>query len=135
MNIAFKNDDLFRSFCTIPRHPILIEVMLWMNYLKIGRQRLELIVTSDHREKLIHDKDPGIHNTDPQRAIDFRSWTMRNPEIIKEKINKAWIYDPNRPKFKVCVYHNIGQGHHFHIQVCKNTKLHPDKSNKQLKGG
>lgn len=126
MNIAFKNNELFRSFCTIPRHPNLIEVLLWVSHLK----KMEIVVTSDFREKPIHDNDPGIHGTNPLRAIDLRSWIIRNPELVAEKINKAWIYDPNRLKFKVCVYHDIGQGHHFHLQVCNNTKLHPDKSNK-----
>ena len=82
---------------------------------------MEMVVTSDHRDKPIHDKDPGIHNTDPLRAIDLRSWTIRNPELIAEKINKAWIYDPKRPDKKACVYHDIGQGHHFHLQVHDNT--------------
>ena len=84
---------------------------------------MELIVTSDFRSKPIHDNDPGIHGTNPLRAIDLRSWTMRNPEIIAEKINKAWIYDPKRPEYKVCVYHNIGQGYHFHLQVHDNTVI------------
>ena len=127
MHISFKNDKLFRSFCSIPRHPKLIEVLLWASHLK----KMELIVTSDFRAKLIHDKDPGIHGTNPLRAIDLRSWTMRNPELIAEKINKAWIYNPKRPKLKVCVYHEATQtqldgtkeklGYHFHLQVTDNT--------------
>ena len=94
---------------------------------------MELIVTSDFRSKPIHDKDPGIHGTNPLRAIDLRSWTMRNPELIEEKINKAWIYDTDRPQYNVCVYHESKRtqpdgtikdlGFHFHLQVHDNTTL------------
>ena len=136
MNISFKNNDLFRSFCTIPRHPKLTEVLLWTSRLK----KMEMVVTSDHRDKPIHDKDPGIHNTDPLRAIDLRSWTMRNPELIAEKINKAWIYDPKRPEYKVCVYHEAKKtmpdgtikklGFHFHCQTHDNTCRREDNNKK-----
>ncbi len=123
MQISFKTEDLFRSFCTIPRHPLLTEVLIWISHLK----KMEMILTSDYRYKRIHENDPGIHGTTPLRAIDLRSWTMRNPTEIRDKINKAWLYDPDRPGKRVCVYHEVQKfdgvlsGKHFHIQVCNNT--------------
>ncbi len=123
MHIAFKNNELFRSFCTIPRHPILIDVLIWVSQLK----KMEMIVTSDFRDKRIHANDPAIHGTNPLRAIDLRSWTMRNPDLTKDKINSVWVYDPSRPKLQVCVYHDIGKGYHFHLQVCDNTKQRGNK--------
>ena len=129
MHISFKNDELFRSFCTIPRHPILVDVLIWVSKLK----KMEMIVTSDFRDKRIHKDDPAIHGTNPLRAIDLRSWTMRNPDLIRDKINSVWLYDPHRPRLQVCVFHQVtkfngeSSGIHFHLQVCDNTKQRGNK--------
>jgi len=118
MNIAFKSDNIFKNFCKVPHHPVLDDLICWLHENKIER-----IVTSAYRANKIHPADSGIHTTNPLRAIDLRSWTIRNPNIVRDKINNAWLYDPARPGKKVCVYHTTGRGYHFHLQVHDNTRL------------
>ena len=116
MNLAFKSQAIFENFCKVPLHPKLTRLLLWLY-----DEHIELIVTSAYRDKKIYANDPGIHGTNPLRAIDLRSWIMPDPEAKAEGINEHWIYDSDRPSLKVCVYHNVGQGDHFHLQVHDNT--------------
>jgi hypothetical protein len=63
----------------------------------------------------------SVHNTVPCRGIDIGSRECPDPEGIEQDINTHWIYDPQRPQFKCCLYHNVGSGWHFHLQTHPNT--------------
>ena len=62
--------------------------------------------------------------TDPLTInfVDLRSWIYTEPEALAKDINNKWAYDPKRPMMDVCVFHDSGEGEHFHIQVHPNTK-------------
>lgn len=79
---------------------------------KTGKNYTRAEITSD------------IHDSDPLRAFDIRSWMFSTDECeeIRDKINEEFTYDTKRPQKKVCVYHGIGRNAmHFHIQVHPNT--------------
>ena len=70
---------------------------------------------------LVRFGDDGVHGTNPLRAVDER---CRNDEVgfaIESWVNERYVYDPKRPKMKVCMYHDVGRGKHLHIQVHDNT--------------
>lgn len=74
----------------------------------------ELTITSTIR--IIHDKT-GIHACG--RAVDIRTRDLSLEMInyIVRWINKEYPYDHKRPKKVSCMYHSVGLGWHFHIQV------------------
>ena len=80
----------------------------------------EIVITCGYREG-----DTGVHGTDPCRGIDLRSWMYLWPEVIRDKINEKWIYDPKRPHKMCAVIHEAkpGKGIHLHLQVHPNSKL------------
>ena len=81
----------------------------------------DVVVTSAHRSRKIHGGDSGIHMAVPLRAFDLRSYIYSDPFAVQDEINANWIYDPYRPQFNVCVYHDTGRGVHFHVQTHPNT--------------
>lgn len=80
------------------------------------------VITSMWRKK--KPGESGIHETSPLRAIDVRSHDFPDAvaKQIEERINAEWIYDPERPAMKVCLWHDAGSGKHFHIQVHPRTR-------------
>ena len=62
----------------------------------------------------------GVHGTLPLRGADLRITSYKQAKIIEEIINRRWQYDPNRPKYKVCIVH--GSPVHIHLQVHPNTR-------------
>jgi len=64
----------------------------------------------------------SVHNV--WRGFDFRSRIFTKEEIdeIVKYVNNKYIYDPLRPHYKVAIYHNVGKGWHFHIQVHPRTE-------------
>ena len=65
--------------------------------------------------------DKGVHGTLPVRGVDIQCRDPAEGEWIEDRLNGKWIYDPDRPDKKVCMYHDVGQGAHIHIQVHPNT--------------
>ena len=78
---------------------------------------VEFTVTSLYR---INDK--GVHGTLPLRGIDLRCRESGFGKMIEDYVNKKWIYDPDRPDMKSCMFHDIGQGAHIHLQVHPHTR-------------
>lgn len=76
----------------------------------------EGVITSLYR---INDK--GVHGTLPLRGLDLRCHDDKIGPDVAKRINQAWKYDPNRPDKVCCMYHDIGQGAHIHLQVHPNT--------------
>jgi hypothetical protein len=66
--------------------------------------------------------DCGVHGTIPLRGIDLRCRDKENGEYVASVINEAWVYDPERPKYKCCVLHGKGAALHLHLQVHANTR-------------
>jgi hypothetical protein len=79
---------------------------------------VEFMITSLYR---IGDK--GVHGQLPLRGIDLRCWDKSLGEMIEEEINTLYVYDPERPNMSVCMFHDIGQGAHLHLQVHPNTRI------------
>ena len=63
-------------------HPKLLEVLVWLTV-----RYSTNTITSAYRDHKIHDKDSGIHGTDPLRAIDKRSKDYPDPDAIAADIN------------------------------------------------
>lgn len=89
-------------------HPILVDVLI-----DTEEQCGPLRLTSLWRES-------GIHGTLPLRAVDASCHSSDVGQAIAGYINSRWVYDPKRPKYKVCLYH--GEVRHIHIQVHPNTR-------------
>ncbi len=117
MKIQFKSDETFKNFTLVSLHFKLQNLLCWLYEMEY-----EIIITSAYRRKAIHKNDPLIHRTNPLRAVDIRSWAFENPIIVAHEINKNWEYDLYRPELKCCVYHDVGLGKHFHLQVHENTR-------------
>jgi len=115
--ISFKDKKVLKGFAETQVHPKLIEILQFM--LDSG---VELIITESSRKKM-HSHD--LHDVVPLRAVDVRSWIFDSPESVVALINEAYTYDPRRKYIQVCIYHDVGLGKHFHIQV------HPDTIRKQ----
>ena len=113
MTIQIKDKDILYGLMTHKFHPMLCRVMRW-----ICEEWSEVVITESYREKR-HPND--VHGTNPVRAVDLRSWVYVKPELVAEKINANWQYDPKRPDMKVAVLHGEGHNKHFHVQVHPNT--------------
>lgn len=142
--IGIKNPSTLREVVSVPWHPILIDVVCWVDYNFKG----EVVITSGHRKG-----ETGIHGTNPLRACDLRSRYFEVPKKAMEEINNAWDY--GKAPYNVCLYHRVGKcldcgakinlnpdigvtpktycvicksnniedyGPHFHIQVRNETK-------------
>ena len=118
MIIQFINNQVMERFCIHPVHPMLVKIDQWI-FEKYGA----LFITSSWRPYKIHPGDSGIHSEIPIRANDLRSKIFTSPSEVEDCINQNWEYDPQRPELNVCVYHNSGQGWHFHVQVHQNTRV------------
>ena len=122
----FDNYRIMERALSVPWHPKLIE----LNLCFVTRYSYVVVVTSAYRPKKIHVNDSGIHGTIPLRADDLSSVEFDDPEGIRDDMNSLWIYDPERPQLKVCVYHDVGFGPHFHLQVHDNTRRREEYNGK-----
>ena len=96
------------------KHPTLRTLGQWLE----SSTGLEFTVTSQRRIG-----DPGVHGTDPLRAIDLRCRVALIGLAIEQHINNTWEYDPERPDLQCALFHDAGSGAHLHIQVHDNTRL------------
>jgi len=108
-----KGKDIIFGLMFYKFDPMLCRIVRW-----ICEEWSEVIITESYRDKR-HKND--LHGVIPVRAIDLRSLIYVKPELVANKINKHWQYDPERPSMKVAVYHDTGEGPHFHVQVHPNT--------------
>ena len=65
--------------------------------------------------------DNGVHGQLPLRGGDARCHNPEYGRICENHINDLWTYDPARPGMKACIFHDVGQGAHLHLQVHPNT--------------
>ena len=137
MTIEIKNKNVLLSLLGWQFHTILRNLIGWW----IDNIGSMCITEGRRKKKHLHD----LHGSNPVRAIDARSRIYVKPDMVADKVNKVWIYDPTRPQMK-CVYlharcpkcgHNNQapwHGHcdkcninitgnwHFHIQIHPRTK-------------
>jgi hypothetical protein len=113
MIIKCKNNEVLKGVLGYGWHPILIDLYVWLL-----EKYEEVILTCGYESR----DYVGVHSVKPLRGFDIRSWIYENPEKMVKEINKAWVYDPKRPKMRVAILHDTGRGLHFHLQVCKNTR-------------
>ena len=113
VDIKIKNEDVQFNLMHYRYHPMLSRITRW-----IAQEWGAIFYTEGYRKKR-HPND--LHGEIPVRAVDLRSRIYAVPDLVAEKINNEWVYDPERPEMKVCVYHDTGEGLHFHIQVHPNT--------------
>ena len=70
-------------------------------------------ITSAYRPQNVS----SVHGTQPLRGLDLRCRNENLGKIVKEWINKRWVYDPSRPWKKCARFHDVGSGWHIHLQV------------------
>ena len=116
--ITIASESVLKALMAVRYEPKLIEILMWIEH-----QTGYINITSGWRDAKVYQDDSGIHLTQPCRAVDISSKDYKNPDEIVENVNRAWEYDYERPSKKCIVYHDVGYGLHFHIQVHKNTRL------------
>ncbi|MCG8643229.1 MAG: hypothetical protein MI862_26120 [Desulfobacterales bacterium] len=112
--IQIKNTSVFFQLFKVPVDPGLILMVAW-----IEKRYPGVVITCGFEER----DHPSVHSTDPLRGIDIRSRTFSDPEAVCEKINRTWIYDPDRPHKKCAIFHDVGRGAHIHLQTHPKTIL------------
>ena len=111
--INYKDEEVLRGMLAVGWHPLLIDLYAWLLEDDIG----SIVITCAHESR---DYE-SVHDVDPLRGLDIRSWVFSDPQKVEEYINSNWIYDPERIEMMVAKYHNSGRGAHIHVQVHDNT--------------
>jgi hypothetical protein len=106
-------------------HPKLVEIVMWITH-----RYPDCKITSAWRPNKLWSGDSGIHMMVPGRAIDFE--IMGEGFAIARDINDNWIYDPDRPNMKACLYHSVGLGWHHHVQAHDHTVMKGGKSDEKV---
>lgn len=123
--ICYKNNMVERAATHMRRDPKLSIMVAWWH----DRYPVQTVITESWRPA----RHPGdLHSLIPYRAVDLRSWIFKYPDEVADEVNRVWIYDPQRPQKKCCVYH--GEAKHFHLQVHPNT-LKRSKYNEMVASG
>ena len=78
---------------------------------------VQFTVTSLYRM----NNEGSVHGQLPLRGVDLRCYDSEIGYLIEQRTNRKWTYDPARPEKKCCMYHNVGQGAHLHLQVHAKT--------------
>ena len=110
--ISIKNSNVFQQVIAVPWHPKLIDLVEWFDK-KWGN----VIITCAYERR----NYPSVHSLNPLRGVDIRSRNFADPAWMEKEINEHWVYDSDRPSKKCCIYHDVGRGRHFHLQVHENT--------------
>ena len=116
--IQIKDSSILRWLMVCSFHPTLVEIIVWV------AKTFGLCMTESWRQAYY---DGDLHSTDPVQANDLRTWFYKKGMAVKvkEAINRRWVYDPKRPVKKCAIIHKNrnSEGRHFHIQVCRWTRL------------
>lgn len=65
--------------------------------------------------------DNGVHGTLPLRGADLRCRDKEKGEVLEERVNFVFSYDPSRPNKRCAFLHGHGSNLHLHLQVHPNT--------------
>lgn len=110
--INIKNPDVLTSLLEHKFDPTLIALIKWVAWIA------GIYITEGHRPQL-HSND--LHGLDPVRAIDGRSSIYTQPQLLVDRINAKWIYDPDRPDMRCAVYGDEAHKDHIHFQTHPKT--------------
>jgi hypothetical protein len=113
--IRVKDIHVLEALLSHTAHPHLIALMQWF----VVRYS-ETMITCAYEKR----DYPSVHDMEPYRAMDIRSSVFENPQAVVDDINAHWVYDPERPRYRVAIYHNTGRGDHIHVQVHDRTLHH-----------
>jgi hypothetical protein len=115
--IRAKDDEVLQSLLAHVYHPILGDIVGWIN------DNYGIVIITEGARLRTHANDLHADDQDIIRAVDCRSWIYKEPQEIVDRVNLRWIYDHKRIMKKVLVWHESmrRQGKHFHIQVHPNT--------------
>lgn len=116
IEIKVKDSEVFYNLINNVYHYKLIKLTMYIIEILISMS-IQPVITSGFRAS-----DSGVHGYG--RGIDFRTWSMQPEEIeiICNKVNYKFHYDPKRPWLKCLFFHDTGKGPHLHAQVHDNTK-------------
>jgi hypothetical protein len=104
---------LIKDYSILNLHPTLIEILEDVDYIAGDGT-----ITSAHRPG-----DDGVHGQTPVRGADRRCRNAAIGNAIKQYVNGTWVYDPDRPDLKCCIFHKCDTyGWHLHFQTHHNTK-------------
>lgn len=67
--------------------------------------------------------DSGVHGQLPLRGADVRCRDKEIGQVIQDKINAKFAYDPSRAHLKCCLLHGKDSNLHLHLQVHPNTVM------------
>lgn len=112
--IKIKNTDVLESMLIYPAHTKLIDLLKWF-----CTRYSETVFTGMYEKR----DYPSVHDTNPVRGMDIRSRVFEDPQAVADDVNNHWIYDPDRPDKMCALYHDVGRGPHFHLQVCDHTEI------------
>jgi lipopolysaccharide biosynthesis regulator YciM len=110
MSIQIKDEDVLFGLMEKRHDPMLCRIIRW-----IAKEWGDIYITESYRKQR-HAND--LHGVIPVRATDLRSRIYVMPEMVEEKINENWQYDPDRLEMRVCVYHAV-------CPNCKTNHLPP----------
>jgi hypothetical protein len=104
------------------RNPLLLELVLYFADISFNTYGKDAICTSIYRgpgdpmydAKSVHGK---------WRGADFRSRIYKDWELseLDVHVNRAWLYDLDRPHLQCMLVHGEGYNRHIHLQVHPNT--------------
>jgi hypothetical protein len=110
--IRIKNIDVLESMLVHPAHPKLIDLLKWFCV-----RYSDTVFTG-----MFEERDySSVHSVVPVRGMDIRSSVFPDPQAVADDINNHWIYDTDRPWLMCAMFHDVGRGPHFHLQVHDNT--------------
>ncbi len=116
--INFKTLKLQQQWNSGELNPMLTLIILAMTTMMAMKYNVILVITS-----LFRQGDKGVHGY--WRGADVRTVNLKTSEVqaIVDWVNGLLIYDPDRPKMKIAIEHDVGRGNHIHLQVYPNTCL------------
>ncbi len=93
-------------------HPTMRKLAAWLQDVT----GLTFTITSIYRTT-----GTGVHTTLPVRGLDLSCRLESLGKLIAAEVNSNWAYDPDRPEMECCIFHDVGQGPHLHLQVHPST--------------
>lgn len=112
--IQIKNFQVFKSIVRYPPHWNLVRLFEW-----VIENFDPIIVTCGYEYRA----EASVHSVVPYRGLDIRSKVFENPQMVADRVNDIWVYDPLRPQYHCAKYHDSGRGEHIHLQAHDRTMM------------
>lgn len=130
--VAFKQRDGSSIYCRVdPLLNILVRAYDWLYNYYVGRHPAVTHVfrSWETQDRFYANDEDYQKNAWPSVHFYGRGTDMESPpkveieHMIAANLNKAFTYDPDRPKLVCCLFHNVGLGRHAHLQVHPKSTL------------